>query len=398
MSYLDRYKNRVGFWGCTETEEFRNKNVVNFKKFLDSTPHKVYIGEDIVGATIFKRNTDFSEDYYYLLTEIDKPVSVGTIVTDPEGNEWLVATNKNVQTPSYNRYQIISINNVIQWHDRNAALLSSSCLVLGSLKTKLREVFESNAKVLMPQEEGQLLIIMPNCNIPIDTRFILGSRAWKVVGYDDLSTPGIVFLSLEQDKIDLQKDDLDNKIADNAHDEWSIKLNTDSYKKLVGEDFLISYSLYKNQIEVDQPVQFTSNSSSVQINNDVISTVAVGSAEIVVSLVNNKEVFETVTVEVVEEIIEENISFKIIGPDSVKWGETQRYFAQKFVNGEEVSSTFSYSVIDTNSLVKTKTDESYCNITAKLENKIGSIVIKAIFNENPQVIVEKIIYINSLWS
>ena len=125
---------------------------------------------------------------------------------------------------------------------------------------------------------------------------------------------------------------------------------------------------------------------------------AVGSAEIVVSLVNNKEVFETVTVEVVEEIIEENISFKIIGPDSVKWGETQRYFAQKFVNGEEVSSTFSYSVIDTNSLVKTKTDESYCNITAKLENKIGSIVIKAIFNENPQVIVEKIIYINSLWS
>lgn len=398
MTYLNKYRDRVNFWGCNETEQFKNSNIANFKAFLEQTPHKLSIGEDLVGATIFKRSTDFSEEYYYLLTEINRPMSLGAVLTDPEGRRWLVAADKSTQTPSYNRYQIINMDNRIEWHDKQGVLKSADCLVVGSLKSQLKEIFKTSQQVQMPQTNGQLLIIMPNMGISMDTRLILGTRAWKVVGYDDLSAPGVTFLSLEQDKIDKQKDDLDNKIAENAYDEWSIEVHTDTFKKLVGDEFIIPYTAYKNGIEVDEPVEFYSNSNLVSIANGTIKAAAKGFAQVEVRFINNHEISTLVNIEILDEIVDDDVSYKIIGSSSIKWGETKRYIAQKFINGTEVASSHTITLVDTNSLVKGKNRGSYYDVTAKLENKIGNIIIKATFDENPQVIVEKVVYINSLWS
>ena len=197
MNYLSKYGNRVNFWGENEIDQFRNMNITNFKYFLQQTPNKLFIGDSIVGATIYDRFSGYNETSYYILTELDKPLSIGSIVTDIGGTNWIVATNENINVPTYNRYKILKVDNTISWYDSKGKLQSTACLIIGTLKTKLKETFDINNDVILPTDNGEVLIIMPNTGIKMNTRFILGSRAWKVSGFDVLSVSGLVFLSLQ---------------------------------------------------------------------------------------------------------------------------------------------------------------------------------------------------------
>ena len=55
---------------------------------------------------------------------------------------------------------------------------------------------------------------MPKTKVARSTSFIVEDEAWYVVEYDWSSVPGIIYLSLTEEKVNMIYDDLENDIAD----------------------------------------------------------------------------------------------------------------------------------------------------------------------------------------
>ena len=55
---------------------------------------------------------------------------------------------------------------------------------------------------------------MPRYSIDRATNFIVEEESWTVVEYDHTSVPGVIYLSLTENKINSIYDDIENNIAD----------------------------------------------------------------------------------------------------------------------------------------------------------------------------------------
>jgi len=55
---------------------------------------------------------------------------------------------------------------------------------------------------------------MPRYSIDRATNFIVEEESWTVVEYDHTSVPGVIYLSLTENKINSIYDDVENNIAD----------------------------------------------------------------------------------------------------------------------------------------------------------------------------------------
>lgn len=393
--YLERYSRRMDFWGSNATEQFKNIGTENFLEFLKVAPSKMYVNGTVIGASYTKSYYGFNETTDYLLTKLEEPQSIGAIVKDYSNREWLVATSENLNPPSYNRYKVLQCNDSVETTNEYGETITLPCLVLGTLKSTLKETFKLNNEIILPQENGSLMLVLSNISIEIGRRMILGNRAWKVVGYDDLSATGLLFLSLEQDKIDKQTDDMINKIADNEIDNYTIQLYNNYYRILVGSTVSINYVVYKNGKIVNAPVTLITTSNKISINGDDISGVALGATTVKIAVDAKPTVYKTINVDVVSSIVTKEIVYDIVGDSYIKWGRTAEYSAIRSENGELEQIPFIFSIQDDNSLVTSSVVDDKCVIVANSNNIIGEIILTATF-QNGEV-VHKTINIVSLW-
>ena len=55
---------------------------------------------------------------------------------------------------------------------------------------------------------------MPTVSIMRETSFIIEKESWRVIEYDYTSVPGVMYLSVGEEKINTMYDGMDNNIAD----------------------------------------------------------------------------------------------------------------------------------------------------------------------------------------
>ena len=55
---------------------------------------------------------------------------------------------------------------------------------------------------------------MPTVSIMRETSFIVEKESWRVIEYDYTSVPGVMYLSVGEEKINTMYDDMNNNIAD----------------------------------------------------------------------------------------------------------------------------------------------------------------------------------------
>ena len=195
-------------------------------------------------------------------------------------------------------------------------------------------------------------------------------EVWYLVDYDQNSVPGVVFMSFTETNLNLQRDDVENKIA-NADQiaEWKVVMaptQTVGPKQLVP----IQYYIFKDGIEVEPEGHVTiQHSGNLYKKNGQFYATSSGRGYIEVKY-NGAIAVQEITISE-----DPTISPVLIGDDKIRAGFDAVYVLE---NAEElVKFTISDEKL---AKVKRKTSNS-CTVYANEENKTGFVTLIAQIGE-----------------
>lgn len=397
MSILESYKNRFNLLysdACSTTKAEQEKH---FNLFLENYPATFSItsgNSSFDGAIISEKDSLMQEIVYILLTKLANTIPKGTIVPDPNGTNWIIFNNSKYCGGGYNRYKIIECNSELNWLDEYGVEKTSPCYMQGSLKGTLKARI-AGTDIRVPEPNGTLLVIMPVQKFPKKTRFIINDQAWKIAGFDSISFSGLMFLSLSEDVIDTQNDNLVDDIAENDGDVYSIDLVNTAYTAVVGEIFTPIYTVMKNNVPVNLPCTITVSNTKATVANGAVTCVTAGTVNCTVTLDNNAEIKQVCALTIVASRVTDNEDAYISGARSIKWGRTQTYTPAHYINNVPQSTPFTYTITGDSDLVTSSKVGSLINITAAPSTEIGTITLTVTFTDG--LVVATDIDVISLW-
>lgn len=210
MEYFDIYKKRIDRYGDTQQERIQKQREKVFDIKIQNSVYKVsfeYEGEIHYG-TLERNSQDNSETRQYLLTKTDLIIPAGAIVsiTDLAGktNDWMIYYLEQIQASGYNKYIVLKMTHEITWKNKKGFLCSSKGYVYGQEDNMLKDEIRSRSRTHVLYDENIKLnfIVMPtskelqkDCYFTIKTTGI--EEAYQVTGYDIISTPGVMFVSMD---------------------------------------------------------------------------------------------------------------------------------------------------------------------------------------------------------
>lgn len=235
---------------------------------------------------------------------------------------------------------------------------------------------------------------MPKRTVDRATNFIVEEESWSVVEYDHTSVPGIMYLSLTEGKINEIYDDVENNLADTdklANYDLSLPETIQTFK--VGEPITPTFTLTKNGVPCDLEVTLLPTDKKItRLINGVLTAVGPGRTEITVQLKDYPVITLSLTIEVGE--AEQEFTAYIEGQDKIRLNREATY---TLVGTDSIEGSVRY-VIDGDAEIatidKSQTAGAVCVIKANGKNKLGDIVLLAVYNSK---IYTKNISIVPLW-
>ena len=231
MNYLDVYFSRINHMGETTGERIVNGGIRSFQRWKNESPHTVTtlsVERGIYFDGIILSNKD--KDYQKIMilnVANDIPIRVGDIMNWQQDNgnleKWLLIAEEHKVHPTYRSFNIIKCNYLIKWIDAKGYLRKSWAYVLSSIDSKIKGNFRTWHNLITPQPNKYAEIIMPRPEdvyaeiektINRGTNFIIEDEGWKMVEADFTSVEGIMYMSLTENKVNLQYDDLNVDVAD----------------------------------------------------------------------------------------------------------------------------------------------------------------------------------------
>lgn len=234
MNYLDVYFSRINHMGETTGERIVNGGIRSFQRWKNESPHTVTtlsVERGIYFDGIILSNKD--KDYQKIMilnVANDIPIRVGDIMNWQQDNgdleKWLLIAEEHKVHPTYRSFNIIKCNYLIKWINAKGYIKQSWAYVLSSVDSKIKGNFRTWHNLITPQPNKYAEIIMPR---PVDDgseiadtvdrgiNFIIEDESWKMVEADFTSVKGIIYMSLTENKVNLQYDYLGegtNDIAD----------------------------------------------------------------------------------------------------------------------------------------------------------------------------------------
>ena len=232
MNYLDVYFSRINYFGETEAERIKNSGMVQFEKWMATSPFTVLdlsVERGIYFSGIIQTSKDKEEQkLMYLYVANDIPIQVGDILTwrqdDGQVEKWLLLQKIHKVHGTYQTFQIIKCNYELKWIDTDGYLRKSWAYAVSSVDSKVKGNFRMWHSLISPQPNKFAEIIMPR---PIfrensadydelmrGVTFIIENEGWVVIECDWTSVEGIVYMSLTESKVNYQYDDRKLDVAD----------------------------------------------------------------------------------------------------------------------------------------------------------------------------------------
>ena len=210
MDYLDTYKRRLNRYGMDYQTRIQNQREREFEGKLLKSIYRVdfeYCGE-MIAATLERYKQDETETLHYLLTKTNVELPNGTvfIARNNKGAEtpWMIYWKEEIQASGYNKYTVLKMTHFISWKDRQGIYRNSWAYMYGQednmLKDELRSRSRSNA--YYTENLKMSFFILPTTEfIRKDDYLEIGEgnlkEAYKVVGYDIQSTPGVEYVTVD---------------------------------------------------------------------------------------------------------------------------------------------------------------------------------------------------------
>ena len=336
-----------------------------------------------------------------------KTFEVGQYITyfDTYGNE---CTNLMIALDTQERInlrgKIQECKNILNYVDEYGKIIPYPCVFT---ENNQRSDFNYNSSITTLDNVEIVLLQYNNDtkNIKENDKFIFDGQTYKVTNvgkhsrndYKDNSSIAILQLSIVR-MSDSQEDDLENDITKPMN----------IYSIIAQEDFVIeennngviTYNVYKNDdIVVDEQVIFSSTDENIitidEFGNWV--SVAEGECDIVISLVNNEDIKDSIHVVVTKPIVKVTEIKITPNLDELLEGEKVTFKCEKYINGEVTNELL--NITNESTIPKVyytlKIKDNEFTLTNKKECHKGNFIIKVTDGQGNELIKE--ISLKGLW-
>lgn len=397
------FQERSGNHGKTFKEVVQKQARHDFKYFLQSSPNAIKVtinskeGKETKVATILNKENETLVKRYFLCDVADQ-INIGDFLYWGD-SIWLMFRKERDTIEAYNKFEGIECRHKIQWVDSYGVLQNTPCYLVAQKDDQIKSNFRTWNNMITPQPNKYLEIITCRNNIQLGQKFLIDETAWYVVESDYISIKNILYLSLTEDKKDIYIDDVADNIANivdlNKFEmrikDKEISLDIDKEYKIAGEVYL-NGNKYSDKIIIE----VIEGADLVTINdNFTLTALSEGRVVLRICMEENNEIYQEMIINIVKNA-PQNISYQLIGDESIKWGRTKVIQAVKVVDGVSAAIAASFKVVDKEELLSSyEINSSSVTITADTKNKVGNFTIICTFEDGSTV--EKTIRVTSLW-
>lgn len=386
MSYLDVYLRRINHLGENTAERIRNGGIRSFIKWMNESPHTIKnlsVERGLFFSGIILKNKDKEyEKIMFLNVANDIPLLVGDILNwtldDGSIEKWILVQEEKKVNGTYRTFWIVRCNYLIKWIDSNGHLQESWSYFVSSLDSKIKGNFRTWNNLITPQPNKYAEILMPRYSIDRSTNFIIEDESWSVIEYDHTSVPGVIYLSLTENKVNFIYDDIKNNIADiDKMADYTLLIPEEIQKFEIGKPIEPIFTLQKNGSFCEEKYNFkTTDKSKARFIDNVLTAVGEGTVDIIVYLEKFPKIEKTITVEITASQSEDFFAY-INGNDFIRLDRKENY---SLVSKEEINGKVTFKLEKTDLAKITNLEDNKCEILANGKNKIGSIKLIAIYN------------------
>ena len=223
MNYLEVYYSRLNHFGETTGERITNGGIRTFQRWKNESPHTVStlsVERGLYFDGIILQSKDKAyQKIMHLNVSNDIPIKVGDIMNWPQSDgsieKWLLLSEEKKVNGTYRTFDILKCNYLIKWINNKGYLKQSWAYVLSSTDDKVKGNFRTWHNLITPQPNKYAEIIMPRPvndgaeifdTVDRGTNFIIEDESWKMVESDFTSVKGIIYMSLTENKVNLQYD------------------------------------------------------------------------------------------------------------------------------------------------------------------------------------------------
>ena len=397
MSYIDTYFSRVNHLGETTAERIRNGGIRSFYKWMAESPHtvknlSVERGLYFPGIILTNKDKEYQK-IMFLNVANTIPIHVGDIMNwkldDGSIEKWIIIQEEKKVNGTYQTFWIVRCNYLIKWIDANGHLQQSWAYLVSSTDDKIKGNYRTWNSLITPQPNKYLEILMPRYNVDRATSFIVEDESWIVIEYDYTSVPGVIYLSLTENKVNIIYDDLDNNIADTDRlAKYTFAVPENPQEFAVGDEIIPTCTLMKDGLVSSLHVDFYSTDTTrVDIVNGRLTAIGEGETKILAQLTDYPEIQQEIDINITNAT---SLAAYIEGPDVIRLDRKADFRLQ---SNQELDGEVTYAV--DNDLVSIITvEDNVCSVRANNKNKLGSVILTATYGGNEYV---KVISIIPIW-
>lgn len=402
MSYLETYFSRINHLGESTAERIHNSGIRSFEKWLAESPHtvrhlSVERGLFFNGIILTNKDKEYQK-IMFLNVANDIPLAVGDLMLwrqkDGTIERWLILQKEKKVNDLFQTFWIIQCNYLLKWIDELGHLQQSWAYVLSSVDDKIKGNFRTWHNLITPQPNKYAEIIMPRRSIERSTNFIIEEESWAVIEYDHTSVPGVIYLSLTENKINLIYDDVENEIADTdklAKYDLLIPAEPQVFglNTIVEPKFTITKNGYVSAFDYDL---IPDDITKIKIVNGELKAVGIGDTTITVQLRDYPDIKLTLNVSVAT--TSSDFIAYIEGPDKIRLAKENVEF--KLASNSEIPSDANvvFSIDDTAIATITSVSGPSCRIKTNDKNILKPFTLTAVYDS---VSYTKEIKIIPLW-
>lgn len=398
MNYLNTYFSRINHLGETTAERIRNGGIRSFEKWLAESPHtlrnlSVERGLYFSGIILSNKDKEYQK-IMFLNVANDIPIQIGDIMNWPleDGTieKWLLIQEEKKVNGTYRTFWIVRCNYLMKWIDKEGHLQQSWSYFVSSLSDKIKGNFRTWHSLITPQPNKYAELLMPKHPIERATNFIVEEESWSLIEYDHTSVPGIMYLSLTENKINSIYDDVENNIADLdklARYELLVADETQSFN--INEPIVPTFTLTKNGIPYNAEINLLpTNKQYARIINNQLTAIKEGTTDIIIQLKDFPEIKKTLTININNE--QAPFVAYLEGADTIKLDRQSMYSLKgnQNIDGEVIFT------LDTSLAKIVSHNNNECLIQANNKNKLGEFTLFANYNDQQY---SKVIRIMPLW-
>lgn len=379
-TYLDAYFSRVFHRGESVAEVAKNTGERSFDSWLASSVHTVSdlsVERGLYFSGIILTDKDKEQQkIMYLHVANNIPIIVGDIVNWPcEGQleKWIILKKEKKVNGTYQTFSIVKCNYLMKWIDKQGHLQSSWSYFVSSMDSKIKENFRTWNSLITPQPNKYAEMILPKKDIERGTSFIIEDEAWHTVEYDHTSVPGVMYISLTEEKVNYVYDDLENNIADTDKlANYEVVLPKEIQNFNVGDEVKPIFNITKNGFPIEVEVSYIPKDKKiVKFINGKLTAVKEGKTAIIIQLKEYPEIHKEIEINIGRE---PEFNAYINGDASIRLDRQATY---EFITNSNITESVLYSLSDESLAFIIDTSIKGCTVRANANNKLGKVILTA---------------------